>query len=104
MSNTRSERTSIYKYISLYLIAFLISNITSKITINSPSTLAEKFPSPIDAKYSIFGSIKFGFQLNGRLYYDPTNQETDYACKPISSLQIQNDDVDSSQCLYPPTK
>jgi hypothetical protein len=53
--------------------------------------------------------VKYGFATNGRLYYDPSNIVTDYACKPIKTIQIDKDDpidtipiimVDRGDCTF----
>ena len=64
---------------------------------------------PLKASYSTFGNIPFGFYLTGRIYYDLENKEEDYACRPLTGINIQLDDnldrspivlVDRGRCTY----
>ncbi len=43
---------------------------------------------PIKSAYSNFGKIPYGYFTMGRLYYDPTNKEADYACKPLTGYTL----------------
>jgi hypothetical protein len=91
----------------LLVVLFLINVASSKIFVSHPETLSKEFKGPLSAKYSVFGSLKYGFTTNGRLYYDPTNLESDYACKPIKTIQFENIDdivpivmVDRGDCTF----
>jgi hypothetical protein len=43
----------------------------------------------IKATYSNFGKVPYGQFVIGRLYYDTTDKELDYACKPLTGISIQ---------------
>jgi hypothetical protein len=43
----------------------------------------------IKATYSNFGKVPYGQFVIGRLYYDTNNKELDYACKPLTGINIQ---------------
>jgi hypothetical protein len=46
---------------------------------------------PIKASYSTFGNIPYGFYLTGRIYYNMENKEEDYACRPLTGINLQPD-------------
>jgi hypothetical protein len=43
----------------------------------------------IKSAYSNFGKVPYGQFIIGRLYYDINNQETDYACRPLTGIRIE---------------
>jgi hypothetical protein len=44
---------------------------------------------PIQGSFSTFGKIPFGYYTMGRLYYDVYNTDTDYACKNITTINLE---------------
>jgi len=103
---TMSRRTINLFITVIVVISFFTAN--AKITVSGPQKFQEQFTEPITAKYSIFGSVKYGFTTYGKLYYDPSNIESDYACKPIKTISIDETDasyvpvimVDRGNCSF----
>jgi hypothetical protein len=82
----------------LFLIIALLSFISSDLFIKSPKELKEKFNgNSIKCSLSNFGRIPYGYNLIGRLHYDPVNIDTDMACKEIRTITIdEGHSVDES--------
>lgn len=63
--------------------------------------------SPIKVKFSNFGEMPYGYYITGRIHYDLDNQDIDFACKPITTINIDNDKdfdpiimVDRGNCTF----
>ncbi len=82
----------------LFILITLLKLTFSDIFIKSPKELKEKFGGkPIKCSLSNFGRIPYGYNLIGRLHYDPINQDVDMACKDINTMQIdENHSIDES--------
>ncbi len=64
---------------------------------------------PIKPAFSNFGNIPYGYFTLGRLRYDPTNVEKDYACRPLNNYNLEKDNdldkypiimVDRGNCTF----
>jgi hypothetical protein len=49
----------------------------------SPNSLVH-----IPASIANFGNVPYGHNLQGRVYYDPLNEDNDMACKHITNITI----------------
>ena len=78
--------------IKLFLILMLFKIYLNLIKIKSPKELKQLFDDkPITCSLSNFGRIPYGYNLIGRLYYDPENIDEDMACKEIKTIKIRED-------------
>jgi hypothetical protein len=82
----------------LIILTTLIKLYLSHIIIKSPRELKESFNNkPIKVSLSNFGRIPYGYNLIGKLYYDPENTDVDMACKDIKTIEIgENHPIDES--------
>jgi hypothetical protein len=72
------------------LLLINLAYILSDVVVKSPKELKEKFVNgTIKASLSNFGRIPYGYNLVGRLHYDPDNTDTEMACKNITTIDIQ---------------
>ncbi len=46
---------------------------------------------PLIASYSNFGEMPYGYFMTGRLFYDIDNVDSDFACKPIKTINVDHD-------------
>ena len=73
----------------LFSLILLFKLINTDIFVKSPKELKEKFGGkPIKCSLSNFGRIPYGYNLIGKLHYDPVNIDTDMACKDITTIQV----------------
>jgi len=79
-------------YLLITILSSIIDLIANKVTIVSPKALKDQFTWPIKASYSNFGKIPYGYTLTGRIYFDPDNFVQDFACSPITSINIDKKD------------
>ena len=42
----------------------------------------------IEASFSNFGKIPYGYTTVGQLYLDPVHPDKDYACKDLDSIKV----------------
>lgn len=72
------------------LLIMLLSSIQSKLRITSPDSLITEFPEgEVDMNIATFGDIPYGIFLYGSVYYDIDNQDSEMACNPIKTIQIE---------------
>jgi hypothetical protein len=82
----------------LFIILLLSTIVLSDIIVKAPEELKMLFNNtPIKASLSNFGRIPYGYNLVGRLHYDPLNDDAEMACKDVSSIVIkENQSVDEA--------
>ncbi len=81
-----------------FLITFLFDLIESRVKITSPPELAKMFGGrSLKASLSNFGNIPYGYNIMGKVYFNPDNIDDEMACKNITGIEIENkSDVDNS--------
>jgi hypothetical protein len=72
-----------------------------RVKIISPPELKELFGNKtIEASLSNFGDIPYGYNIMGKLYYNPNNLDDEMACKNITGIEIdKNYEVDNSPII-----
>ena len=85
-------------FLTSLILTFLFNFIESRVKIISPPELVKIFGGrSLNASLSNFGNIPYGYNVMGRVYFNPDNIDDEMACKNITGINIQNkDDVDSS--------
>jgi len=87
-------------FFALYIIIFM--NFTEeRVKIISPPELKELFGNKtIEASLSNFGDIPYGYNIMGKVYYNPNNLDDEMACKNITGIEIdKNYEVDNSPII-----
>jgi hypothetical protein len=82
----------------IFISNILINIILADVIVKAPEDLKKIFDyKPIKASLSNFGRIPYGYNLVGRLHYDPDNTDTEMACKNITTINIgENHGVDEA--------
>jgi len=72
------------KYIIVLLS--LIKLYLSQVSVVSPQKLKDLLPNEFAASFANFGSIPYGTEMRGNLYFDFVNTDKEIACKPLFNL------------------
>jgi hypothetical protein len=80
------------------LFTFIFDLIESRVKIISPPELTNMFGGKaLKASLSNFGNIPYGYNIMGKVYFNPDNLDDEMACKNITGIEIGNkNDVDNS--------
>jgi hypothetical protein len=97
-----------FKYFKKYFLVFftliiiIIINFTEgRVKIISPPELKEIFGNKtIEASLANFGDIPYGYNIMGKVYFNPNNLDDEMACKNITGIEIEkNYEVDNSPII-----
>lgn len=74
------------------LFAAILQMTLEHIMVRGPKELKDKFPdNRINVSLSNFGRIPYGYNLVGKIHYDPNSIDEEMGCKNITTINIGED-------------